>query len=130
MPSWKYMMCLLKCLIKCEGYYYILSCTKDDVSCQRECIIYCVHRNRRKRHRPISTTEIYEKRKCGIFRVIWDIFENRPPAMSILLRWIEIDMSSLYLSFLSMNICIFLKEFEHLKGPALALSVNMGLRLS
>ena len=91
---------------------YILSCPKDDVSCQRECIIYCVHRNRRKRHRPISTTEIYEKRKCGIFRVIWDIFENRPPAMSILLRWIEIDMSSLYLSFLSMNICIFLKEFE------------------
>ena len=95
----------------------IISYPKDEVSCQRECVIYCVNRNRRKRHSLISTNEIYEKLKCGIFKLIWDIFENRPPTMSILLRWIEIDMTCLYLSFLSMNICIFLKEFEPSERP-------------
>ena len=111
MPSWKYMMCLLKCLIKCEDYYIFWAVLKMTYLANANAL-YCVHRNRRKRHKPISTNEIYEKLKYRIFRVIWDIFENRPPAMSILLRWIEIDMSSLYLSLLSMNICIFLKEFE------------------
>ena len=116
MSSWKYMMCLLKCLIKCEGYYIFWAVLKMTYLANANAL-YCVHRNRRKRHKPISTNEIYEKLKYRIFRVIWDIFENRPPAMSILLRWIEIDMSSLYLSLLSMNICIFLKELEPSEMP-------------
>ena len=105
------MMCLLKCLVKCEGYYTLWAILKITYLVNAN-ISYIVCIEIKRRDRLISTNEIYKKLKCGIFKLIWDIFENRPPAMSILLRWIEIDMSSLYLSFLSMNICIFLKEFE------------------
>ena len=110
-PSLKYMMCLLKCLVKCEGYYTLWAILKMTYLVNANTpYIVCIEIERR--DRLISTNEIYKKLKCGIFKLIWDIFGNRPPAMSILLRWIEIDMSSLYLSLLSMNICIFLKEFE------------------
>ena len=47
--------------------------------------------NQKGLHSKICTNEIWESLK-----MIWHISKNRPPAMSILLSWIEIDMTSFY----------------------------------
>ena len=54
--------------------------------------------NQRSLHRPVSSNKICEIFKRGIFKLVWDIFQNRPPSMSISRSWIEIDMSSLSIS--------------------------------